>query len=129
MILPWYLSKPVMISNMFDNMTWHWCCCILHTSLACIPPSLIFFPFPSPPFPASSWERQLPSIWDQWEPGFVQRMTDPLRGKYSNAITHHYRKVSLHWIPWHNPIKCFSSKQTNKNHIYTTLFSYWQLEY
>ena len=81
-ILPQYLHKPVMILNVSDNMTWHWRCCIMHTSLACVPPSLTISPLPPRPFPASGWERQLLSIWDQWEPGFTQRIaTAPLFSK------------------------------------------------
>lgn len=54
-----------------------------------------------------------------WEFGICESQVHARNGDWalvfecfpSNSITHQYRKVSLHWIPWHNSIKCFSSKQ------------------
>lgn len=109
-VLLQYLCKPVLIWKVFDNLPWHCCCCTRHTGLHhFFSPS---FPFLLPSMPAAGKHSC-------WEPGICESQVDArngdwalvLEGEHSSTITHQHRKVSLHWIPWHNPIKCFSSKQ------------------
>lgn len=111
-VLLQYLCKPVVTLNVFDNLPWHCCCCTRHTGL---------YHLFSPSFP---FLLLLPSMSAAekdscWESGICESQVHArngdwalvLEGKHSNTITRQYRKVSLHWIPWHNSIKCFSSKQ------------------
>lgn len=104
------LCKPVVILNVFDNLPWHRCYCTRHTGLYHLfSPS---FPFLLPPMSAAGKASY-------WEFGICESQVHARNGDWalvfecfpSNSITHQYRKVSLHWIPWHNSIKCFSSKQ------------------
>lgn len=75
------LSAEACHDFVFDNRTCHCCCCIMYNAhlarasshFTTSPPSEDKFPLSFVPFPLSSWKRHLPSCWNQWASGFVQR--------------------------------------------------------